>query len=98
MDVVDSDFKQCNIGIAVTDGSRVRLINDLFDSNIVSYDTNLEKWRWQIGGHGEIRNTIFRNSVTADIRGDKFSSIILSDQYVKKLNIIGKLKLSNTAQ
>jgi hypothetical protein len=65
----------------------------LFSGNNIAYNTYRKKWRWQKGGEGIIRNTLFLDSVKTDIKGDKLSKVSI-ETLPKNLQVEGKLKVS----
>jgi hypothetical protein len=93
--ILNSKFKQCNIGIAVKDRSQVKLTNNLFSENKIAYNTYRKKWRWEKGGEGIIKDTLFVNSINTDIKGDKFSKVSFINSIPKNIKIEGKLQLSS---
>jgi hypothetical protein len=93
--ILNSKFKQCNMGIAVKDRSQVKLTNNLFSENKIAYNTYRKKWRWEKGGEGIIKDTLFVNSINTDIKGDKFSKVSFIKSIPKNIKIEGKLQLSS---
>ncbi len=91
--IVGSKFRQCNVGIAVKDRSKVALTNSLFLENNIAYNTYRKKWRWEMGGEGVLLNTYFKNSTSVDIKGDKFSKVSFIGSTPKKLRSEGKFQL-----
>jgi hypothetical protein len=92
--VKNSNIRNCNIGIAVKDKSFATLKESMIQNCNIAWNSYRKKWRWELGGRGEIINSKLINSKTADIVGDKYSSLILSGKNQKKIKINGKIKVN----
>jgi hypothetical protein len=93
--IINSYFQNCNNAIAVKDKSYATLKDSIIDSCNIGWNSYRKKWRWELGGRGEIINTKFINSKSADIAGDKFSSVTISGKTSTLLKIKGKLKINS---
>ena len=65
----------------------------MFSKNIVAFDAYRKKWQWGKGGKAVIQNTLFKNSLDFDIKGDKYSEVRFVDSHQKGLQIEGKLRV-----
>ena len=93
----NSYFQNCNIAIAIKDKSRATLKNSTIDSCNIGWNSYRKKWRWELGGEGEIINSKFINSRSADIAGDKLSKVKLVGQNSTKLKVDGKILVITTS-
>jgi hypothetical protein len=93
VNITDSIFYKCNIGIAVKDSSKVKILNSSFIKNKIAYNTYRKKWRWVKGGEGFIKNTQFIDSTELDVKGDKFSKLSFISSQPQNIKIEGKLIL-----
>jgi hypothetical protein len=96
--VNNSKFYKCKIGIAVKDRSRVELTNNLFTENDIAYNTYRKKWRWEKGGEGIIRNTLFMDSIKKDIKGDKHSKVTFIGPTPINIRMEGKFQLTSISK
>jgi hypothetical protein len=90
-EINNSYFQNCNVAIAIKDKSRATLKNSIIDSCNIGWNSYRKKWRWELGGEGEIINSKFINSRSADIAGDKLSKVNLIKQDLANLKINGKI-------
>jgi hypothetical protein len=86
--IINSYFQNCNNAIAVKDKSYATLKDSIIDSCNIGWNSYRKKWRWELGGRGEIINTKFINSKSADLAGDKLSSV----SYIGKTPALPKIK------
>jgi hypothetical protein len=91
--IINSYFQDCNNAIAVKDKSYATLKESIIDSCNIGWNSYRKKWRWELGGRGEIINTKFINSKSADLAGDKLSSVSYVGKTTQPPKIKGKLKV-----
>jgi hypothetical protein len=91
--IINSYFQEFNIAIAVKDKSYATLKDSIIDSCNIGWNSYRKKWRWEFGGKGEIINTKFINSKSADLAGDKLSSVTYQGKAPALPKIKGKLKV-----
>jgi hypothetical protein len=89
--ISNSYFQNCNIAIAIKDKSWATLKNSIIDSCNIGWNSYRKKWRLELGGEGEIINSKFIDSRSADITGDIFSKVNLIKQDLANLRINGKI-------
>jgi hypothetical protein len=91
--IINSYFQGCNIAIAVKDKSYATLKDSIIENCNIGWNSYRKKWRWELGGRGEIINTKFINSKSADLKGDKLSSVTYQGKAPALPKIKGNLKV-----
>jgi hypothetical protein len=91
--ITSSYFQGCNNAIAVKDKSYAILKDSIIENCNIGWNSYRKKWRWELGGRGEIINTKFINSKSADLAGDKLSSVTYQGKAPALPKIKGKLKV-----
>lgn len=83
LELSQSGFEGCAIGLEVKDNSRVRVEHCQFQGCGVAVNAYRKKWAFGVGGDVQLKAVVARGSRTADLTVDKHSTAVLIDSEIR---------------